>query len=226
MDTPFLSGRYVRYACAVLADCGISALPVDPFDLASRAGIMLLPLSRVENYPLWVPYDIADSLRMTSAVTLSYPTFCIVFRDTDTELDRLRYALFHELGHIFMNHYRDFPDVMEYPRGLDSVLEAEADSFALNLMAPVPIVDIIRYNRPRQAKASLFGLSRSAWIRRLDTMNADRAFVDEEMANVLIFCFRDYLLGRRCTACGRTFLDEQQNDTCPFCGAGSPEWTL
>jgi len=226
MNIPLQSGRAVRYACAVLADCRVCALPADPFDLASRAGITLLPLSQVENYPLWVPYDIADSLRMTYAVTLSYPTFCIVFRDTGAEPDRLRFALFHELGHIFMNHYRDFPEIMENIRSVDSTLEAEADSFALNLMAPVPIVDVIRYNRPRQAKASLFGLSRSAWMRRLDTMNADRAFVDEEMANVLIYCFRDYLLGRRCTACGKTFLDEQQNDTCPFCGAGSPEWTL
>ena len=46
MDTPLQSGRAVRYACAVLADCRIGALPVDPFDLASRAGIMLLPLSQ------------------------------------------------------------------------------------------------------------------------------------------------------------------------------------
>ena len=226
MDTPFRSGRYVRYACAVLADCGVCALPVDPFALASRAGIMLLPLSQVEHYPLWVPYDIADSLRMTSAVTLSYPAFCIVFRDGEQDPDRLRFALFRELGHIFMNHYRDFPESMDPARVPDPALEAEADAFALNLMAPVPVVDVIRYNRPRQVMASLFGLSRTAWMRRLDTMDRDRAFVDEEMANILLFLFRDYLLGRRCTACGRTFLDEQQNDTCPFCGAGSPEWTL
>ena len=50
MDTPLQSGRAVRYACAVLADCRIGALPVDPFDLASRAGIMLLPLFRGTGY--------------------------------------------------------------------------------------------------------------------------------------------------------------------------------
>lgn len=226
MDTPLQSGRAVRYACAVLADCRIGALPVDPFDLASRAGIMLLPLSQVENYPLWVPYDIADTLRMTCAVTLSYPTFCIVFRDTGTESDRLRFALFHELGHIFMNHYRDFPEVMETARRGDSALEAEADAFALNLMAPVPIVDVIRYNRPKQARGSVFGFSRTAWMRRLNTLDADRAFVDEEMANILIYLFRDYLLGRHCSACGRTFRDEAQSNVCPFCGKIDPEWTL
>ena len=226
MNAPLRNGRYVRYACAVLADCGICSLPVNPFDLASRAGIMLLPLSQIENYPLWVPYDIADSLRMTSAVTISYPAFCIVFRDMETDSDRLRFALFHELGHIFMNHYRDFPETMGPARMTDPALEAEADAFALNLMAPVPVVDVIRYNRPRQARGSVFGLSRSAWMRRLDTMDRDRAFVDEEMANVLLFIFRDCLLGRRCTACGRTFRDEQQNDTCPYCGTPAPDWTL
>ena len=226
MNTPLQGGRAVRYSCAVLADCGISRLPVDPFDLASRAGITLLPLSRVNDYPLWVPYDIADLLRMTCAVTLSYPTFCIVFRDAETDPDRLRFALFHELGHIFMNHYRDYPDAMEAARPGNSALEEEAEAFALNLMAPVPIVDVIRYNRPRQARASVFGLSRSAWMRRLDTMNRDRAFVDEEMANVLIYLFRGYLLGRRCTSCGRTFTDSAQDNTCPFCGSTDPDWVL
>ena len=226
MNTPLRDGRAVRYACAVLADCRIGTLPVDPFDLSSRAGITMLPLSQVQNYPLWVPYDIADILRMTCAVTLTYPTFCIVFRDSDTEPDRLRFALFHELGHIFMNHYRDFPDIMESARSRDSMLEAEADAFALNLMAPVPLVDVIRYNVPRQAKASLFGLSRSAWMRRLDTMDRDRAFVDEETANILIYVFRDYLLGRRCAACGKSFIDEEQKNRCPFCGAPDPEWAL
>ena len=226
MTSPLQSGRAVRYACAVLADCRIGALPVDPFDLASRAGLMMLPLSQVENYPLWVPYDIADSLRMTCAVTLTYPTFCIVFRDSDVEPDRLRFALFHELGHIFLNHYRDFPEMMNTARVSGGVTEEEADAFALNLMAPVPIVDVIRYNRPRQARGSVFGLSRSAWMRRLDTLTRDRAFVDEEMANVLIYLFHDYLLGRRCPDCGKTFTDVDQENRCPFCGGTGLEWTL
>ena len=82
-----------------------------------------------------------------------------------------------------MNHYRDDPEAMEPGMPADNTLEAEADSFARNLLAPVPVVDVIRFNRPRQARASLFGLSRSAWIQRLDAMDRDRASVDEEMAN-------------------------------------------
>ena len=163
---------------------------------------------------------------MTRAVTLSYPTFCIVYRDEDSTPDQLRHILCHELGHLFMNHYRDYPDRMEPGTPADNALEAEADSFARNLLAPVPVVDVIRFNRPRQARASLFGLDRPAWIHRLEAIDRDRASVDEDMANTVLFLFRDFLLARRCTACGKTFSDEAQTDRCPFCGAEGADWVL
>ena len=226
MSDSFRPDRAVRYACAVLADSQIGRLPVDPFRLAADVGITLVPLSAIRDNPNWIPYNMPAALQMTRAVTLSYPTFCIVYRDEDSTPDQLRHILCHELGHLFMNHYRDFPDRMEPGAPADNALEAEADSFARNLLAPVPVVDVIRFNRPWQAKASLFGLDRPAWIHRLDAIDRDRASVDEDMANTILFLFRDYLLTRRCTACGKTFSDEAQTDRCPFCGAEGADWVL
>ena len=226
MSDSFRPDRAVRYACAVLADSGIGRLPVDPFRLAADVGITLVPLSAIRENPNWVPYNLPAALQMTRAVTLSYPTFCIVYRDEDSTPDQLRHVLCHELGHLFMNHYRDYPDRMEPGMPADNTLEAEADSFARNLLAPVPVVDVIRFNRPRQARASLFGLDRPAWIHRLEAIDRDRASVDEDMANTVLFLFRDYLLARRCTACGKTFSDEAQTDRCPFCGAEGANWVL
>lgn len=226
MSDSFRPDRAVRYACAVLADSGISRLPVDPFRLAADVGITLVPLSAIRDNPNWIPYNLPAALQMTRAVTLSYPTFCIVYRDEDSSPDQLRHILCHELGHLFMNHYRDYPERMEPGMPADNALEAEADSFARNLLAPVPVVDVIRFNRPRQARASLFGLDRPAWIHRLEAIDRDRASVDEDMANTVLFLFRDYLLARRCTACGKTFSDEAQTDRCPFCGAEGADWVL
>ena len=175
MSDSFRPDRAVRYACAVLADLQIGRLPVDPFRLAADVGISLVPLSAIRDNPNWIPYNMPAALQMTRAVTLSYPTFCIVYRDEDSTPDQLRHVLCHELGHLFMNHYRDFPDRMEPGAQADNALEAEADSFARNLLAPVPVVDVIRFNRPRQARASLFGLDRPAWIHRLDAIDRDRA---------------------------------------------------
>ena len=226
MSDSFRPDRAVRYACAVLADSGISRLPVDPFRLAADVGITLVPLSAIRDNPNWIPYNLPAALQMTRAVTLSYPTFCIVYRDEDSTPDQLRHVLCHELGHLFMNHYRDYPERMEPGMPADNALEAEADSFARNLLAPVPVVDVIRFNRPRQARASLFGLDRPAWIHRLEAIDRDRASVDEDMANTMLFLFRDFLLARRCTACGKTFSDEAQTDRCPFCGAEGADWVL
>ena len=226
MSDSFRPDRAVRYACAVLADSQIGRLPVDPFRLAADVGITLVPLSAIRDNPNWIPYNLPAALQMTRAVTLSFPTFCIVYRDEDSTPDQLRHILCHELGHLFMNHYRDFPDRMEPGAPADNALEAEADSFARNLLAPVPVVDVIRFNRPWQAKASLFGLDRPAWIHRLDAIDRDRASVDEDMANTILFLFRDYLLARRCTTCGKTFSDEAQTDRCPFCGAEGADWVL
>ena len=163
---------------------------------------------------------------MSAVFTLDYPTFCIVYRDEITDPDRLRFPISHELGHLFMNHYRDYPEQMEPGQMARSCLEAEADAFARNLLAPVPIVDVIRYNRPRQARGKVFGLPRNIWINRLDVLSGDRAWMDEEMANTLIWLFHDYLLGRRCAQCGHIFTDEKQEDRCPVCGASEPDWNL
>ena len=226
MAETYLPDRAVRYACAVLADFRIGRLPIDPFQLSADAGITLAPLSLIRNNPNWIPYDIPSALRMTRAVTICYPTFCIVYRDEDSTSDQLRHILCHELGHLFMNHYRDYPDRMGPGNLVNSALETEADTFARNLLAPVPVVDVIRFNRPRQAKAALFGLDKSAWLRRLEAIVEDRNSVDEVTANAVLYQFRDYLLSRRCVSCGKTFSDEAQTGCCPFCGAADADWEL
>ena len=219
--------RAVRYACSVCADLKVSRLPVDPLALGRAAGITMIPQAAVLANPGWFPEDLPAHMQMNSVLTLTYPAFCIVFRDDFPAPDRLRFSLCHELAHLFMNHYRDYPELMEPGRPPDAGLESEADAFARNLLAPVPIVDVIRFNRPRQARGTVFGLTRGAWIARLDCLAADRRYVDEDMANTLIWLFHDYLLGRRCAACGHVYTDEsQQDDRCPACGAEKPDWDL
>ena len=218
--------RAVRYACSVCADLRIGRLPVDPLAVGQLAGITVMPLSAVVANPGWFPDDLPARLQMNAVLTLSYPSFCIAFRDDLPDPERLRFPVCHELGHIFMNHYRDYPEQMEPGSVPDSGLEAEADAFARNLLAPVPVVDVIRFNRPKQARASVFGLPRNTWISRLDALALDRSHTDEDMANTLIWLFHDYLLGRRCVQCGHVFTDEAQEGRCPACGAGDPDWDL
>ena len=95
--------RPVHYAYAVCTDLQVSRLPVDPFVLAQSAGITLYPLSSVMTAPGFFPEDLTRRLQMTCAITLTYPAFCIVYRDDLAGSGRLRFALAHELGHLVMN---------------------------------------------------------------------------------------------------------------------------
>ena len=73
---------------------------------------------------------------------------------------------------------------------------------------------------------SLLSINIDALIGDLEDQNEIVAFVDEDMANTLIWLFHDYLLGRRCRECGRVFTDFRQENRCPFCGAADPDWNL
>lgn len=216
----------LRYACAVLEDCQADRLPVDPIAVAASAGISVLPFSQVTQNAAWDPWNLNAALGMSHATTISYPGFCVIYRDEVQDAGRLRWAVAHELGHLFLNHFRDYPDQMSPGFSADSGLEAEADIFARNLLAPVPLVDVIRYNRPRQARAPLFGLSRSAWMRRLETLAEDRSFLSAEMADAVLYPFRSYLLKRRCARCGRVFEDRRDAGRCPGCKGEELEWLL
>lgn len=216
----------LHYACAVLQDCRISRLPVDPLEVAASSGISVFPLSQVMQNPAWQPWNLPSALGMTDAITIAYPAFCIIYRDEARDPGRLRWAVAHELGHLFMNHFRDFPDQMNPGLSADSTLEEEADVFARNLLAPVPLVDVIRFNRPRQARAPLFGLSRTAWMKRLDTLGEDRSLISEEMADAVLYPFRSFLLNRRCPQCGKLFEDRRDTGRCPQCGSEELEWVL
>ena len=162
----------------------------------------------------------SDSFRPDRAVRYA----CAVLADLQIgrlPVDPFRLAADVGISLVPLSAIRDNPNWIPY--NMPAALQMTR---AVTLSYPTFVVDVIRFNRPRQARASLFGLDRPAWIHRLDAIDRDRASVDEDMANTMLFLFRDYLLARRCTACGRTFSDEAQTDRCPFCGAEGADWVL
>ena len=82
--------RAVRYACAVCSDLQISRLPVDPLSLGQIAGISVVPYSAVLTNAGWFPGDLPGRMQMNPVLTLTYPAFCIVWRDDIPDPDRLR----------------------------------------------------------------------------------------------------------------------------------------
>lgn len=86
---------------------------------------------------------------------------------------RGRWTLAHELGHIVLGHFCDFP-LDNLRQGEESVLDREADVFARELLMPAEwVTDYVQ--PPCDAKAlrrykEMFGVSWEALILRLDEL--------------------------------------------------------
>ena len=58
----------------------------------------------------------------------------------------------------------------------------------------------------------------------MSTLEIDRRYIPQEMADRLRDQFRAYMFGRRCRDCGEVFIDEFRQDRCPRCGGTCLLW--
>lgn len=125
------------------------SFPVNLFDLINKIGnIQIVTYYELaEELEVSVDYVINKIGRSTDGFTLNRgKQFIIVYNsDTNTNIvERIRYTIAHEIGHIVMGHFND-DDTILRRGGLDSkqydVLEKEAETFAHELLIPTYIID-------------------------------------------------------------------------------------
>ena len=215
--------KAVRLACGVLLANEVKRLPPDPFLLAEQMGFMLTPMTAAlrmrEDSP---EYEVRTTGE--EAFTLCRDgKYFIAYDETVASPERIRFSIFHEFGHILMDHFR-FWDVEKLPMDARRVLEDEASTFARKFLCPPPILDWVRgdWRDPRWAK--LFCLSERAWKARVRTMPVDRRCIDQKTADDLRALFGEYMFGRRCRECGKVFTDPERRNRCPACGCRYLLW--
>ena len=120
----------VRESVADLIETfGVNSYPVDIFGIASRMGIKLVPYSSLdlelrESIISYFP----DGFLRRSEGYINVREVTIFYNDINRSLERMRFTVAHELGHLYMN----------------SDDEAVANFFAGYLLAPEPLV--LRYS--------------------------------------------------------------------------------
>lgn len=85
----------------------------------------------------------------------------IIFYDDQTSLARQRFSIAHELGHIIL-HQPTYPTVLNREISPnDDPMEAEANVFASQLLAPMCVIHFLNVNTPQEI-AELCQISRTA----------------------------------------------------------------
>ena len=125
-------GRYKNVRNSVwliLLDYNIKELPIDVFLIATIAGIKILKNSSVGTLK---KNEIGKSV-------LDGEQWYIIYDDT-MSIERIRFTIAHELGHIFLGH--PLKDGY-HTRTIDinkPIVETEADIFASRLLAPACVL--------------------------------------------------------------------------------------
>ena len=168
-----------------LIDHNIDRLPVDVLKIASQSNIDVKKNSRIK---VLLPDEQAKSF-------YNGDKWIIVYNDLN-DVVISRFAIAHELGHIFMAHvktYSKYATIEEIGKKPKS--EQQADMFALRLLCPACIIaaldlhssdDIYSYCRVPLSRAE----QRSERMKELYKRNK---FFKSEIEKQVYTCFQEYI---------------------------------
>lgn len=215
--------RYARYeycnekACEFLEKFNITNFPINveaiihinKWGLVSYSELMsqlhcnrpmvIQCLGSTDGFTLWDGYN-----------------YTISYNDDESLGARTRFTLMHEIGHIYLNHLKDFESTRIYRGSLTKeenyVLECEANVFARNVLMPEEAISKMTSNSPN-VLSPLFGVSYSAASTRLNFLDQDRA--NNNRAKILY----GYILKFEIPSIGDIFADSNATPKyCCICG--------
>ena len=152
--------------------------------------------------------------------------YVTVYKKSQTP-ERDYYTLAHELGHIVLSHLTSFKETALSGGGLDakqySILEAEADLFAAELLMPYPVLKKLQPNTPA-AISEICKTSKYSSIRRFSDLK--RYHLPNYLKKTCIMVienFNDFINKRYCVNCNSGFISHGGN-YCSICGNKTKKW--
>lgn len=108
--------------------------PIDCFAIAKALNYIVVPYSYCSAQDM-IAIDEDGFSRVVYNPWTGLYNYVIYYNDAQTNEGRLRWTIFHEIGHIYLGHH-DNPD-----DSLSEIEEAEADFFAKYAIAPPPLIN-------------------------------------------------------------------------------------
>ncbi|MHB0977031.1 MAG: ImmA/IrrE family metallo-endopeptidase [Candidatus Aquicultorales bacterium] len=151
---PIFTHRYIKdRAESLLAGLGVTRPPINVWKLADGLGLEIVEMTQ----ETWF-----------YGMLLGYRDECYIVVNRILSEPKKRFTIAHELGHYDL-HRKDFT---YSPAKEKEYLHREADVFAFELCMPTKMVKRAagEWNNDYRALASVFGVTETAMLRKLDEM--------------------------------------------------------
>ncbi len=132
------SKRYeeiVDIAYKVLIKENLKELPIKVSDICKNNDILLC--SYIKGYNIIKKLGIEDRLH-NKGFSIYTSNKYIIFYDENQDRKLIRFIIAHELGHIFLNHFK-----IDYINENIHIIEEEANIFAISVLVPLYMLDKI-----------------------------------------------------------------------------------
>lgn len=175
-------GFVYEKACDFLLMQGIVSLPLNPFDVIRQNHWGLVTYSELCTL---VPNsacisDIALTCQSNDGFTVyNGNNYCIAYNETVSVKSRVNFTLMHEVGHIVCGHFDGSGSTLE--SGNYRRLEAEANFFATNVLAPASVVTACGFNTPQLLHCACGISFEAAKVRLQQLQNFNKKPADEKI---------------------------------------------
>lgn len=206
----------------------ISSFPIDPFEIIKKNNWGLVSYSQLaEEHGVTIDNIIKAFQSKDGYVMLDSHNYTIAYNDTVEYKGRIRFTLMHEIGHIELNHLKDFDETIlrrsQLTKSEYEILEREAHAFARNTLAPAVVIETIEaYQENRLSISEIrnnFFITKGAAEIRVNMFEWDLKHSSKYRHNLVDNFknyFNDLIYGKQCIECKHYFAI-RESSFCPIC---------
>lgn len=146
--------------------------------------------------------------------------YAIAYNDTIATKQRIYFTKLHEIGHIYLGHFKDFEaTILNRSNMTESeykVLENEANCFARNVLVPVISISEFKSKNPSYI-STIFDITLPASKARLDFLKNDLYYFSKKDLKSQEKLLHNFIHKKQCLKCGHNFVSENAK-YCSICG--------
>ena len=201
----------------------ITEFPINLFDLIKKFGWKIITYEDLASKNKCSVKIVEECFGKDAYSIYDYKTnnYKIAYNNTISNKGRINFTLAHEIGHIILNHHKDFEGTDTLQNNLTKeeykILENEANCFARNILAPAPLMKKLSLLEVLGKTSDIFGISFSATTTRLKFLNNDLYYLNESSIDYLKNTYKRFKGCTKC-ACNNLSIESQY---CPCCGKKS-----